>query len=97
MNNFAYIRPATLRNAAGQLGKEHGKAMLLAGGTDLLGEMKDDLRVPERLVAIKHLPELQGIRPGRGGVRIGAATLLVDVVESAAEIGREHVCTPVTL
>ena len=41
MNNFAYIRPATLRNAAGQLGKEHGKAMLLAGGTDLLGEMKD--------------------------------------------------------
>ena len=83
MNNFAYIRPTSLRNAAAQLGKERGKVMLLAGGTDLLGEMKDDLRVPEGLVAIKHLRELQGIRPGRGAVRIGAATLLVDVVESA--------------
>lgn len=84
MNNFTYTRPATLRDAASQLGKEHGKVMLLAGGTDLLGEMKDDLRVPERLVAIKHLRELQGIRPGRGGLRIGAATLLVDIVDSAA-------------
>ena len=84
MNNFAYIRPTSLRNAAAQLGKERGKVMLLAGGTDLLGEMKDDLRVPEGLVAIKHLRELQGIRPGRAAVRIGAATLLVDVIESTA-------------
>ena len=83
MNNFAYIRPTTLRNAAAQLGKERGKVMLLAGGTDLLGEMKDDLRVPEGLVAIKHLRELQGIRPGRGAVRIGAATLL-DVIDAQA-------------
>jgi xanthine dehydrogenase YagS FAD-binding subunit len=84
MNNFAYIRPMTLRNAAAQLGKERNKVMLLAGGTDLLGEMKDDLRVPERVVAIKHLRELQGIRPARAAVRIGAATLLVEVIESAA-------------
>jgi xanthine dehydrogenase YagS FAD-binding subunit len=84
MNNFSYVRPTRLRDAAAQLGKEHGRVMLLAGGTDLLGEMKDDLRAPERLVAIKHLRELQGIRPGRGGLRIGAATLLVDIVESPA-------------
>ncbi|OFW49985.1 MAG: hypothetical protein A3G77_08695 [Acidobacteria bacterium RIFCSPLOWO2_12_FULL_68_19] len=83
MHNFAYIRPTTLRDAAAQLGKEHGKVMLLAGGTDLLGEMKDDLRVPEKLVAIRQLRELQGIRPGRGGLRIGAATLLSDIAESA--------------
>jgi xanthine dehydrogenase YagS FAD-binding subunit len=84
MNNFSYSRPATLRDAAAQLGRERGKVMLLAGGTDLLGELKDDLRAPERLVAIKHLRELQGIRPGRAGLRIGAATLLVDIVENGA-------------
>ena len=84
MNNFSYSRPSTLKEAAAQLGREHGKVALLAGGTDLLGEMKDDLIAPERLVSIRHLRELQGIRSGRAGLRIGAATLLVDVVDSAA-------------
>ena len=84
MKNFSYSRPATLRDAAAQLGKEHGKVALLAGGTDLLGEMKDAMLAPERLVYIKHLKELQGIRPGPAGLRIGAATPLVEVVESTA-------------
>lgn len=84
MNNFSYSRPATLKEATAQLGKEHGKVALLAGGTDLLGEMKDNLLAPERLVHITHLRELQGIRPVRGGLRIGAATLLADIVESPA-------------
>jgi xanthine dehydrogenase YagS FAD-binding subunit len=82
VKNFSYSRPATLREARAQLGKEHGKVALLAGGTDLLGEMKDDLAAPEKLVYIKHLKELQGIRTGAGGLRIGAATLLADIVES---------------
>jgi xanthine dehydrogenase YagS FAD-binding subunit len=84
VNNFSYSRPATLKEASAQLGKEQGKVALLAGGTDLLGEMKDNLLTPERLVHIKHLRELQGIRPGKAGLRIGAATLLVDIVESTA-------------
>jgi xanthine dehydrogenase YagS FAD-binding subunit len=44
--------------------------------------MKDNLLAPERLVHIKHLRELQGIRAGNAGLRIGAATLLADIVES---------------
>lgn len=83
MDNFSYSRPATLKDAAAQLGKEHGKIAILAGGTDLLGEMKDNLAAPERLVHIKHLKELQGIRAASGGLRIGAATLLADIAESA--------------
>jgi xanthine dehydrogenase YagS FAD-binding subunit len=55
---------------------------LLSGGTDLLGEMKDNLLAPEQLVQIAHLRELQGIRAEGGGIRIGAATLLADIVES---------------
>ena len=82
MDNFSYSRPATLRDARAQLGQEHGQVALLAGGTDLLGEMKDDLLAPERLVHIKHLRELQGIQPLNTGLRIGAGTLLVDIVES---------------
>lgn len=84
MENFSYSRPTTLREAASQLGKEHNKVMLIAGGTDVLGELKDNLRAPERLVSIRHLKELQGIRPSRTGVRIGAATMLADIAESEA-------------
>jgi xanthine dehydrogenase YagS FAD-binding subunit len=83
MKNFHFSRPATLREARTQLGKEHGQVAVIAGGTDLLGEMKDNMLAPERLVFIKHLKELQGIRPTPGGLRIGAATPLVDIVESA--------------
>jgi xanthine dehydrogenase YagS FAD-binding subunit len=83
MNNFSYSRPKTLSEAAAQLGKDPGKTAVLAGGTDLLGEMKDDLAVPELLVPIRHLTELQGVKATAGGLRIGAATLLVHVVENA--------------
>jgi xanthine dehydrogenase YagS FAD-binding subunit len=81
MDNFSYSRPRTLKDAASQLGKEHGKVALIAGGTDLLGEMKDQLSVPERLVSIRHLEELQGVTASGNGLRIGAATLLADIVE----------------
>ena len=83
MDNFRYTRPATLRDAAAQLGREHGKIAIIAGGTDLLGEMKDGLAAPEQLVSVRHMAELQGIRASAGGLRIGAATLLVDIVEHA--------------
>jgi len=82
MDNFSYSRPATLKDAANQLGKEHGKIAVIAGGTDLLGEMKDNLASPERLVSIRHLAELQGVRAAGTGLRIGAATLLADIVEN---------------
>ena len=82
MENFRYSRPATLKDASSQLGKEFGKVAVIAGGTDILGEMKDNLAAPERLVPIRHLAELQGVKPIAGGLRIGAATLLADVIEN---------------
>src|SRR6185503_3829992 len=84
MDNFGYSRPATLRDATTLLDKQRGKVALISGGTDLLGELKDSTAAPERLVSIRHLKELQGIRAARGGLTIGAATLLADIVESAA-------------
>jgi xanthine dehydrogenase YagS FAD-binding subunit len=44
--------------------------------------MKDNLASPERLVSIRHLAELQGVRASGTGLRIGAATLLADIVEN---------------
>jgi xanthine dehydrogenase YagS FAD-binding subunit len=83
VENFSYSRPVTVKEAASQLGKEFGKTVIMAGGTDIFGgEMKDNLIAPERVVHIRHIKELQGIRTGRGSIRIGTSTLLSDIVES---------------
>ena len=82
MDNFSYSRPATLKAATSQLVKERGKVALFAGGTDMLQELKESTATPERVISIRHLKELQGIRAARGGLSIGAATLLADVVEN---------------
>src|SRR5437667_12211389 len=89
MENFGYVRPANLKEAISLLGAQHGKVSPLAGGTDLLGEMKDDLLAPERLVSIKHLTELRGIRETAMGLRVGASTLLAAIVESSA-VRKKH-------
>jgi xanthine dehydrogenase YagS FAD-binding subunit len=85
MDNFSYSRPATIKEAVSQLPKEFGKTVVMAGGTDIFGgEMKDNLIAPEKVIHIRHLKELQGIRPARGTLRVGASTLLAEVVESEA-------------
>ncbi len=54
-----------------------GKAHLLAGGTDLLGLMKEGIASPDRLVSITSIPDLHGVEPDPGGGhRIGALTRL---------------------
>lgn len=88
MENFSYSRPRSLKQALAQLGEPFERVVPLAGGTDLLGELKDGLLAPERVVSIRHLPELQGIRRTAAGLRIGAATLLADIVDSP--LVREH-------
>lgn len=82
MDNFTYVRPASLKEAVAPLGKEFGKVALMNGGTDLLGEMKDNLLAPEKIVHIRHLKEIQGIRAGKGSLKIGAATFLTDIADS---------------
>src|ERR1700704_169205 len=71
MNNFDYIRPATVQ-AAVVAASEPGAAYL-AAGTNLLDLMKGGVTRPRRLVDIPHLPDLDCIDDRTdGGVRIGA-------------------------
>ncbi len=57
----------------------------LAGGSDLLGEIKDGLIAPRNLVNLKPIAAWQGIRPELDGtLAIGATTAIADVAASAA-------------
>jgi xanthine dehydrogenase YagS FAD-binding subunit len=82
MRAFEYTSPATKEQAIGLLGTTWGQAEVLAGGTDLLGLMKDDVVYPKRLVNIKDIQEMSGISSHQQGLRIGALTTLGDIAEN---------------
>jgi NADPH-dependent glutamate synthase beta subunit-like oxidoreductase/CO/xanthine dehydrogenase FAD-binding subunit len=78
---FEYV-PAGSLQAAEALLREHGKrATVIAGGTDLLGTLKDaihDTR-PELLIGLKPLAALRYVNADAEGVRIGSLTTLADI------------------
>ncbi len=85
MRAFEYASPTTKEQAVALLGEKWGEIEVLAGGTDLLSLMKDDVAQPKRLVNIKGIKELQGIRYAPStGLRIGALVTMQELLENPA-------------
>lgn len=83
MKAFEYASPSTLDLALKALAAPSSEA--LSGGTDLLCRMKDDVAAPERVVYLKDVKDLAGVKGSAAeGVTIGAGTLLASVVASEA-------------
>ena len=72
-SDMRYAKPDTMAAAATLLAGEPGLARVLAGGTDLLVQMKAGMLEPDLVVDIKHLPGICDIVAEAGGFRIGAA------------------------
>jgi aerobic carbon-monoxide dehydrogenase medium subunit len=81
--DFDYYAPATLKEACSTLARLDGGASVLAGGTDLLPYMKNEVMAPMALVSLKEIQGLQGITyiPVRGVV-IGAKATQNGLVRS---------------
>ena len=81
MRNFAHVNATTLDEAVASLRRYGKKAAVIAGGTDLLGKMKDEIlpTYPEALVNIKTIPGLDFIAYEGGLLAIGALTRLEDI------------------
>ncbi len=89
MHPFEYASPKTREQAVRLLAAVPGAAVL-AGGSDLLGLMKDGLETPKRLVSLRAVEGLTGVRAEEDkGLRIGALTTLDDLAEDAA-LGWEY-------
>jgi xanthine dehydrogenase YagS FAD-binding subunit len=82
MRAFEYASPTSTKQALSLLGTDSGNAVVLAGGTDLLALMKDDIVHPTRLVNIKEIGELRGVRSSPQGLRIGSLTTLGDLADN---------------
>ena len=83
MYPFEYANPTSVKDAVGLLGASWSDANILAGGTDLISLMKDNLHSPKRVVNIKSIKELGGISKSGAGIRIGAAVTSDDLMENA--------------
>ncbi len=72
MPSIQYVAPNSLAEAASALASG-GEARVLAGGTDLLVQMRLGLKAPAVVVDIKRIPELTRITLDDKGLRLGAA------------------------
>ena len=68
-----YESPATVEAAVKLLAAEGGLARILAGGTDLLVQMRSGSLEPDLVVDIKRIPDMRKVVAENGGFRIGAA------------------------
>ncbi len=78
---FEYLSPNSRTQAISLLGATWGNSEILAGGTDLLALMKDDVLAPKRLINIKSIKDIQGVSSNAQGLRIGALATLGDLAD----------------
>jgi xanthine dehydrogenase YagS FAD-binding subunit len=80
MRAFEYVKPATVADAVRELGRSWADAKILAGGIDLLGELKEGIIAPQRIVNIKGISGLRYIRfSEKEGLRLGALVTLEEI------------------
>ncbi len=84
MNDVRYMAPSTLDEAAGALAAANGAGRVLAGGTDLLVQMRAGVVSPGVIVDVKKITEMTTIEEAGGGFRVGAAVSGAVIGEHAA-------------
>lgn len=84
MKYFNHLNVNTVEEAVSLLKGNSGKIRIIAGGTDLLGVLKDNIlpNYPEALLNIKNIPGFGNIAEDRNGLKIGALVKLNDIATS---------------
>jgi xanthine dehydrogenase YagS FAD-binding subunit len=77
MNNFFYARPGDLASAVREIARD-GAAKFIAGGTNLIDLMKENVALPSRLIDITRLPLANIEDTADGGLRLGALATNAD-------------------
>ncbi len=81
MQSFTYARPETVDEAIALLVEHLGEAELLAGGTDLIIELRNQWKHPKVVIDLKRIDELApAIVEKEGFLAISASTVMADIV-----------------
>jgi CO/xanthine dehydrogenase FAD-binding subunit len=84
VSNFDYAAPTSLAQATALLEGAHGTARVLAGGTDLIVQLREHLRDADLVVNIKKIPELMELSySSQLGLRLGASVPCYRIYEHA--------------
>ncbi|MBI4289498.1 MAG: xanthine dehydrogenase family protein subunit M [Chloroflexi bacterium] len=88
MNDFKYIRPTSLEQALAFLAQTDGEVRPLAGGTDLIPQIREGRKAPAWVMDIKSIPELNRLEfDVNGALHLGAAVPCADIIASD-EVGK---------
>lgn len=82
IHDFQYFKPRNLGEALQRLAEFEGRCRVLAGGTDLVCWLRDELVTPEALVDLKGLPELDRLDLAGDVLSIGARVTFTDLLDS---------------
>lgn len=82
MKAFGYVSAKDLGHAVAALAEHGGKAKILAGGTDLLVELKHSVHNPQVIVDVSRLRELKTIAVADDGLHIGALATHSEIMDS---------------
>lgn len=72
LSKFKFLSPSSLEEALNFLGQHGDRAKVIAGGTDLIVQMKSKLVAPESVINLLQIPELTGIEQKGKWLRLGA-------------------------
>lgn len=89
LREFDYYEPTSLDEASRILAEAESDARVLAGGTDLVVDMKTGRMRPSTVVNLKRIPDLTRIEDVDGATRVGALAT-VDVVEVSPLVVERH-------
>lgn len=84
MRNFTYVQASSVQEAVRQLAQAGLEGRPLAGGTDVIVQMREGRRVVNTLVDVKSIPELSTLQfDAQSGLRLGAAVPCYRIYEDA--------------
>jgi CO/xanthine dehydrogenase FAD-binding subunit len=89
MHAFDYAAPVALADAVKQLAARNGSAKLLAGGTDLIDQMRLGKFTPQVVIDVKKIPELNVLSVDAAGLHLGAAVPCYRIYEDEA-VNRDY-------
>ena len=82
MMNTGYVRPRTLEDALAFLAENSGKTRIVAGGTDVMVDLRAGTLKTEYLLDVSRLEALRGIELTGDGLEVGAAVTLSEIYKS---------------
>jgi xanthine dehydrogenase YagS FAD-binding subunit len=91
MRPFEFVEPTTLADVISLLQNGAQQARLIAGGSDLLGELKDDVVHYERLVSLSGIKALQDLHQDETGLHLGALVTITQLEHEPRLQGPYHI------